>query len=106
VPRPTDRKNGKQMPDDRGRGFPDHLPDGGDVARYQCRGEPFALLHIEPNLWQLRDGDSTTLGTLSQLDDGTWRFTGNPHWEVPNLDAPTWRPILAFASVTILGGWD
>ena len=79
--------------------LPSDLPGVGDTVRYRWRDDAFALRCDEPNVWRLRDGDSSTLGHLNRLSNGTYRFLGNPYHEVPNLDAGDWRPILLFASV-------
>lgn len=82
--------------------LPAALPKDGGTVLYRWRDDSFGLRNTQPGVWCLRDGDSTTLGFLSLRPDGTYQFTGNEHWGLPNIDAENWRVVLAFASVPIL----
>lgn len=82
--------------------LPTALPEDGGLVRYRWRDDWFGLRNTEPGVWCLRDGDSTTLGFLALRADGTYRFTGNEHWGMPNIDAAHWPVVVAFASVTFL----
>lgn len=82
--------------------LPTALPKNGGTVRYRWREDLFALRNTDEGVWSLRDGDSATLGILALQADGTYRFTGNEHYGMPNIDAENWPVVLAFASVQLL----
>ncbi|PYY64480.1 hypothetical protein DEJ30_08460 [Curtobacterium sp. MCPF17_003] len=92
----------ESTPQDPTHFLPAELPPvDGNYRYYRWRNQHFAIRQFEPNEWTLRDDDSTTLGTLSQLDDETWRFVGNTHLGVPTIESRHWQTVLAYASVPV-----
>jgi hypothetical protein len=82
--------------------LPETLPARGDRVLYTWHGHGFALHNLEPRRWSIRDDDSTTLGHLHELGDGTHRFVGSKHIHIPDIENSDWRTIVAFASVPFI----